>query len=77
MLERNVFGSTLSLGALLNENLFSDGEADQFLQELGVQNSRGLVEPVSGEAHSGADSFESTFSGGHTLVVVVHRRTFH
>ena len=63
MLERNIFGSTLSLGGLLNENLFSDGEADQFLQEMGVQSSRGFGEPAVPETQSGASSFESTLSG--------------
>ena len=63
MLDRNIFGSTLSLGGLLNESLFSDGEADQFLQEMGVESSRGFGEPAVAEAHSGASSFESTLSG--------------
>ena len=63
MLDRNIFGSTLSLGGLLNDNLFSDGEADQFLQEMGVQSSRGFGEPAAAEAHSGASSFESAISG--------------
>ncbi len=74
MLERNIFGSTLSLGGLLNENIFSDGEADQFLQEMGVQSSRGFGEPASAEANSGASSFESTLSGAASCLHLLHLR---
>lgn len=63
MLERNIFGSTLSLGGLLNDNLFTDGEADQFLQEMGVQSWKASGEPAATEGHSGANSLESSLSG--------------
>lgn len=73
MLERNIFGSTLSLGGLLTENLFTDGEADQFLQEMGIQNSRDFGEPASVEAHSGANSIESALSGTATHTIHLER----
>lgn len=62
-MERSIFGSTLSLGALLNDNLLTDGEADQFLQEMDVTNSRSFEDPDVVEVHSGANSFASCLTG--------------
>lgn len=66
-MERGIFGSTISLGGLLNDTFFSDGETDQFLRELeqGVPKDM-LTGPPCGEADSGATSFDSTFSGNGT-----------
>ena len=64
-MEKSIFGSTLSLGGLLNDGLFTDGEADQFLQEMGVSTSRKFGDSEVTEAHSGANSFDSCLSGAH------------
>jgi hypothetical protein len=69
-MERGIFGSTISLGGLLNDTFFSDGETDQFLKELeqgAIPKDLLMLEdrPCEG-ADSGATSFDSTFSGKDT-----------
>lgn len=68
-MDKNIFGSTSSLGGLLNEALFNEGEADQFLQELGgpvnkgfdifsasAGSASGVASNLSGEAGDGAST---------------------
>ena len=64
-MEKGIFGSTISLGGLLNDSFFTDGETDQFLREFEQGVPKDLLEVhACGEADSGATSFDSTISGG-------------
>lgn len=66
-MERGIFGSTISLGGLLNDSFLTDGETDQFLKEFEQGVPKDLLDvPACGEADSGATSLNSTFSGTYT-----------
>ena len=64
-MDKSIFGSTCSLGGLLNDVLLMEGDADQFLGDLSsspLPASKGLdfLPSVDG---SGATSLESSLSG--------------
>lgn len=65
-MEKGIFGSTISLGGLLNDSFFTDGETDQFLREFEQEVPKDLLDvPAGGD--STATSFDSTFSGQHDV----------
>lgn len=62
-MDKALFGSTCSLGGLLNDTLFSECEADQFLGELDCPVSKGMAFFPAMETASGADSLGSNLTG--------------